>query len=349
MEKITIHTVEAWLLDYHEGNLHPDQVQELQQFLSQHPDLPVDPDFSGFPILSPPDIRMENKTDLYRSDFSVPEASEDDLECIAALEGDLDPKQQALFNDKVNSDPELALLFHRYQKARIHPDPDIRMENKDQLYRKTFKITGLFYTALATAAVLVIAFFLFKPGTTDLPSEQQSIAADSTREVIYLNKLVHPSTYDQIASAEPERKAAAMKKLPADAEPVFELEIRNDGEFVTALSSKKAWRVIGGDPEPQATMAMKNAQQASGPYLTIWAYSGELIRKNLLGQDPVEVKKNKFSLWEVADAGLERAADLFSIPADIHRQYNEEGDLVEVSFNSPLLAFSTPISTVRAQ
>ena len=82
---------------------------------------------------------------------------------------------------------------------------------------------------------------------------------------------------------------------------------------------------------------------ADGEYQTIWAFSGDLIRKEVLGQDPEIVKKTKFSLWELADAGLEKVSSVFGTNADIERQYNDSGELLAVTFESPLLGFNTPI------
>ena len=78
-------------------------------------------------------------------------------------------------------------------------------------------------------------------------------------------------------------------------------------------------------------------------YQTIWAFSGDLLRKEVLGQDPELVKNTRFSFWELADAGLEKISDVFNTNADIEREYNASGELMAVSFESPLLGFNTPI------
>ena len=80
---------------------------------------------------------------------------------------------------------------------------------------------------------------------------------------------------------------------------------------------------------------------------TLGAFAGEMIRKRILGQDPDLVKKTRFSMWELADVGVEKVSDLLRVSADINRQYNADGQLVEVAFDSPLLAFQTPVRAAR--
>lgn len=342
MQELNRHNIEAWLLDYQEGRLDGSQIIRLKEFLAEHDDLPVDPDFADFISLEAPVIRFDRKDELYRTDLSVPEATEDELECIAAFEGDLAEGQQEHFDERLRRDTSLAALYAQFARARLQPSSDIRMRDKSKLYRKTLRLPAYVYGAVATAAMVIIAFFIFRPdGVPTLP-DQDLIAADTTREIIYMNKLIHPGSFDQIAAQEP-AKLASTKRNQVVPES-------RDVILMAALAPKGAGGIEYSFPASQFEIITRPDPFASDiPYQTLWAYSGELIRKNILGQDPQQVKKNKFSLWEVADAGLQKASDVFSIAADLDRHYNDEGELVEVSFDSPLLAFTTPVNTRKAQ
>jgi hypothetical protein len=78
-------------------------------------------------------------------------------------------------------------------------------------------------------------------------------------------------------------------------------------------------------------------------YQTLLAFTGDFMRKRLLGQDPELVEKSRFSFWELADAGLQKLSDVFGTQADIDRQYSDSGELRSVSFESSLVAFNTPV------
>jgi len=79
-------------------------------------------------------------------------------------------------------------------------------------------------------------------------------------------------------------------------------------------------------------------------------FASNVIRERLLGQEREMVKKTRFTLWELADAGLQKLTDKFGINANIDRAYNNEGELVAVSFDSRLIGFEAPIKQrIRAQ
>ena len=82
-------------------------------------------------------------------------------------------------------------------------------------------------------------------------------------------------------------------------------------------------------------------------YQTFLAYTGDVLRERILGQDPDLVKSTKFSLWELADAGIEKVSDFLSLPVDLNREYNDDGKLESVAFDSRLVAFSTPVQGRR--
>lgn len=78
-------------------------------------------------------------------------------------------------------------------------------------------------------------------------------------------------------------------------------------------------------------------------YETLPQAALRLFRERILGEDPESVEKNQFSFWEVADAGVTRINDLTGTQMDINRNYNAEGKLERVAFNSWLVDFTAPL------
>lgn len=343
MEKLSIHTVESWVLDYHEGQLSEKQANELRRFLKDHPDLGIDPDFNDFLFLSPSTHEYPHKGDLYKSEFCVPDIPEDDYMCIAAMEGDLNDQEQSGFQASLSSDPDKAALFDHYLHTRLKPGAADVFAHKELLVKKTLTLPGYWFAAVSAAAALIISFFIFLP-EHDPVSVGPLLTADTTREIIYMDKLVHPSEFEQIVHVPAQKEIRKVRVSPEDQ---LEQEIVRDDAFthLARLNPSRTYSLPVQEVSAGDDFVHREVPAASlDDYKTFLAFSADLMRKNVLRQDPDLVRKSKFSLWELADVGLEKVSNMFSLNADLKRQYDEKGKLVEVSFESPLVAFTTPIA-----
>jgi len=80
-------------------------------------------------------------------------------------------------------------------------------------------------------------------------------------------------------------------------------------------------------------------------YLTLPQYALQLFREKVLGEDPVLVRRTRFSMWEVAGAGVDKINVLAGTEMKLNREYDASGQILAVSFNSRLLDVETPIRT----
>lgn len=347
MKQIDRNNIEAWLLDFHEGRLNSDEKQALHDFLSINSDIPIDPYFADFIELPTPELTFPCKGDLFRTEFSLADISEEDLECIARHEGDLEGLARTTFDTDLMENQGKALRFSQFGKTKLQPDPAIVFEGKEAMKKSLFMIPAYIYGAIATAAVLIISLIVFRPDSQTLP-ESGLVAQDSARNVIYLNKLKHPSEYDHLAVVEP---SPILQKQKIN--QTIETEIERDIETIT-FSGRLNPGLIATTLDPaknfeEAFVYRIDPYISNDEYKTFLAFSGDMVRKNILGQDPEMVRKTRFSFWELADAGLEKVSGVLNLPVNIDREYNIEGELVEVSFDSKLLAFSTPIHSRKTQ
>ncbi len=354
MEIITKYNVEAWLLDYHEGNLTPSQEQILHEYLQANPETSIDPDFDISLTIKAPQIQFEQKSDLYRTEFSIPELSEEEIECIAALEGDLFPGELKSFQERLKHNPQKALLYKKLSQTKLKPDENLTFQNKEKLYRKVVLWPRYVYGVVATAAILILAWFVFTPLNQNIDT-QDGLAQDTIKELIYLDKIAHPGRFDRIASNNLEKTPvkssyAITEEIPIDSNSS---RLVQEDYQISKIQKLDVASIRNYEPfvktSSEAFVFRSYPFEETIEYQTFLAYSGDLIRKNILGQDPELVKKTRFSLWELADAGLEKLATIIPVPMDINREYDNEGDLVEVSFDSRLLAFTTPVNARKAQ
>ncbi len=151
---------EAFLTDYLDGNLDENEVQELQRFLDNHPDLNSGIMESGEVLcLDPPGIVFDGKAAFKRIAPGAPvDQYNRDAYCIAYMEGDLDDFSRRQFEKEVESNASLRYFFHRYHHAVIKPDHEVVFPRKAQIKRgKSFSMRKSVFMPMMAAAVIFIA------------------------------------------------------------------------------------------------------------------------------------------------------------------------------------------------
>lgn len=353
MDRINKNNYEVYFLDYHEGRLNSDEKRIVKSFLQEYPEFYDEFEDYGNVVLPVPEIRYPYKSELFRTEVSMPETNDWEFQCIAFMEGDLSEEELLEFDKQRLSDPEKAKILELYLATKSLSDESIIFEDKAALKKKLVLIPKWIYGAVSAAAILVLGWIIFTPLSGDI-SEQQ-LAGDSTRQRIYIDKISHPGKYEKVASAESGPASLNKSSLPflrgkiSQDEKLLsssELTIREEYSMASLESRKPSLLTSKIDQIPATTgyLAYRFIPSAEDEeYKTLLAFSGDLIRKQLLGQDPELVEKSRFTLWELADAGLEKVSDIFGTGADIEREYSESGDLLAVSFESNFIGFNKSV------
>src|SRR6218665_1280814 len=127
---INKHNYEAFFLDYHEGNLTPQQVAELLLFVEQHPELKEA--FESFENISLEDFELpsfEFKAGLKKE---ITEENKDTY-FIGAVENTLTPAEQQLLDNFLKQHPRFLPELALYKKTKLSADPAIVFEDKATL------------------------------------------------------------------------------------------------------------------------------------------------------------------------------------------------------------------------
>src|SRR5512138_1731 len=107
---------EIWLIDYFDGTLDPDQVEQLMGFMDQNPDLKEE--FTdNLPInLKAANDTFKNKSSLKKS---ISDLSDEQFEllCISACEHDLTDAQMSDLEKMIEEKPEKRRTLDFYKKA----------------------------------------------------------------------------------------------------------------------------------------------------------------------------------------------------------------------------------------
>ena len=176
MMELNKNNIEAWLLDYHEGNLSEEQELQLIDFLNTHPELKID--LGDLPSFNPEVISFLDKKALKHEAMKKKVAGEETL-CVRWLENDLSPEEKTAFEKRMEAEPRMAQKALLYEHTRLQPDLSVTYPGKSRL-----KHRGLIAMRPSTvrwisaiAAVLLIGWFVLpvmQSGVAPLGPEQKT-------------------------------------------------------------------------------------------------------------------------------------------------------------------------------
>jgi hypothetical protein len=121
---------EAYFLDYHEGNLTPQEVADLLLFVEQHPELKEE--FESFENVKLEDYSIpvfENKAFLKKE---ITSKNIDDY-IIKEVEGVIAPAEKALLYNYIKQHPHLSDDLELFRKTKLSADSSLVFENKARL------------------------------------------------------------------------------------------------------------------------------------------------------------------------------------------------------------------------
>ena len=164
---------EAFFLDYHEGNLTPQQVADLLLYIEQHPELREEfESFENIILEDFSDITFENKSGL-KKEITIDNKDEF---FIRSIENTLTPAEKALVTDFIKQHPQYATDFELFQKTKLVADASIVFENKNSLKRVAVSAPSLTGEAWGEVMIASIEGLLTSSETALL---NQQVAVDS--------------------------------------------------------------------------------------------------------------------------------------------------------------------------
>lgn len=144
---------EIWFIDYHDGNLTPQQVADLFLFLEEHPEFKAE--FEGFENIKvvADDISFDLKESLKKSTISAENFNE---YAVAHIEGDLNPAVTKEYLNAVENNPAFKKEHLLFAKTKLVVNASIKFADKESLKRKAGRIIPVSFIRYAVAACLLI-------------------------------------------------------------------------------------------------------------------------------------------------------------------------------------------------
>lgn len=142
--KINRDNYEAYFLDYYEGQLSPEMVEEVLMFVDQNPDLKnVFNEFEAVSLIADQDIIFEKKSSLKKNQvFATSQINELNYEeyLVGETEGLLNPEQLASIEEFISINPQFEKDRKLFALAHLSSEDKTVFEAKESLKQKAITV-----------------------------------------------------------------------------------------------------------------------------------------------------------------------------------------------------------------
>jgi hypothetical protein len=186
---ITRDNYESWFLDYLEGNLEENRIDEFLHFISLNPDL--EEELQLFEHVGPEEteLNFSDKRKLYKELLDNQETFEQTA--VGYVEGDLNQDELLSFDQYLKKYPSKNRDLSLFKNTILTPDLSVIFENKKLLYRKPV-IPAVIKMLIRFAAVVLLCIAvvpLIEKKPVDIKSENVlTIYSPRNHEVIHPGK-----------------------------------------------------------------------------------------------------------------------------------------------------------------
>jgi len=342
--KITRENYESFFMDYIEGNLPENMIDQFLDFLNQNPDLKEELHQFEEVTLPEESVVFQEKQLLHKSLASDKQLL--DNKAIAYLEGDMDIHESRAFGAYLNQHPELQKEYKQLEKTRLVPDFSVRYTAKNKLYHKPTRTVVMTWVARAAAVVVLlwgIRSLIETPNKTEIAQNKVEFA--TTKQAEIQPKTPSRTEKQQEVSIHEKEKPVKITdpvKTSPKNKPIQE-KIKETQPIYTEINAEKRSSLaelhsIGARLESAENLQLairqtnvtriNEAQHA----LSVEEFLALRVRK--------ASKDGLFSAQRLARLGLNVASEL----SGERIGYKEkDGKITSVEFESKLMAFSIPL------
>jgi hypothetical protein len=351
---------EIWLIDWLDGNLSDSQVDQLKIFLAENPELKEEFDELDTFTLKSPATSFQHKAVLKKSASDLP-VSQFEYFCVAYLENDLSPFQQAELKEIIDQDPAKKREFELFQKTRLAPG-NISFKNKNHLIRRTvvqnvIRLSVIGLSAAAAVALIIITQTL-TPG--NLPVKNINTAQNNVIDSSLLQPLTNNIQGKTITEINPvpsklKKKApfvATQNNIPVLSQSYTTILQKTDS--IPGNSEMKASELkkvpVYNEIDFQGISVNNTLIPNNSKFIVLPIDDGRsklsrFIAKNFREKILREntVKDSPLKAYEIAEAGVNGLNKLLGWEMALDERNDENGELKSVYFSSKILKFNAPV------
>jgi len=359
---------ESFFIDYLDGRLSPDQVIKLMSFLKENPDLKTELEEFEEINVEPDKKRFESKISLKKA-FIVNDSNFDDF-CIASLEGDLTEEEATLFQNWLQQNPLKVREFELYKKTRLIPEK-ITFDFKSTLKRRsvvrifTPKVWGYFSAAASIIILITLYIFISRPDanentvisetitdTTNIETKSQigpehQTKTDIEKEIIPYDKPGDSKQHEiKPRSINIAEKPDIAQDINIGLDKSNRLIQPDTIELAMIKIQRKEINILPEKSILTALVSIKDLEVVENTYdnLTLSQMAVKTFKSEILKEEKNKINPDKFTLWDIADAGIIGINKIIGWKMEFDKEYSEEGDLIALAFDSNIVSFSRSLN-----
>jgi hypothetical protein len=353
---------EIWLIDWLDGNLSKLQVEQLQAFLKENPE--IKEDFDDMDRVRDSMHCVSNETFPYKDHIKkkASEISESQFDylCVAFLENDLTADQQTGLKESMEEDREKEKSFELIQKMKISP-ADSRYKHKNKLIRRSVfqNVIRLSFIGLSAAAIIIYAIITihFVPRSLLVKTNNtaQSTAVDSIQKPSYEIISGKSTTEKKNIPSKKQTKnlfSVSQKKSSVIAESEKNLALQNDSTVRSdynplpvpdkiPVSAKIDFKNGTINNNLIALKVSINIPVYDDGRSKLSKFIAKTFREKILKEKTT--KDNPLKAYEIAEAGVAGLNKLLGWEMALSEKNDENGKLKSIYFSSRLLKFNAPV------
>jgi hypothetical protein len=346
---------EIWLIDYFDGTLDNNQVEELMDFLDKNPDLKEHLSENFAHSLKPANETFRFKDSL-KKDSSDLAGEQFELLCISASEHDLGEAEVTDLEKMIEVSPEKREIFDFYKKAVLKA-PAVHFRNKQGLRRLSVTQKIIRISVIGLSAAAGIALFISLSVT---PGRKEVISVPLTTAV---NR------------SEPGEEKISSPSLSRDPQPVRQSPAKNEFKTSTlsaalnapqtSLTREAPIPIPVSNPEPEriavARLEFKQEVSLAGEIPSDLSALNQVelqssVVSDRYGSDGLFARlfreritksgtneSGSIKGYEIADAGIIGLNKLFGWQMSLKPTRNKKGEVTSLYFSSKILKFNAPV------
>jgi len=353
--RINNQNYEIWFIDYLDGKLNHQQLDELKIFLMLNPELEQELDEMEQTILQPEKVVFANKNSLKKtaSSLTINDTNFDDY-AVALMEGDLSSTDADEFKQYLNKNKNRATEYERLRKTKLVADLSLIYPNKNTLKKSVYimPVTRKIVLRVASIAALLLLFvglyIIYNPKKSTQTAliksniKTKPIIANVKADTVdrTQNKITKPVSKKHVKNIV--RQVAELNVQPVDArqhEQIQLVEPRN--VLVSATMEKKI-------STPQSALVIPQVEEqpdyaSAETYQTINQTFKQRVNKKVF--DKIQPRqKNKIDFWDVALFVVKGINKVTGSNIKLNNKYDAKGQLKVFELSGNAFAISKQIN-----
>lgn len=347
MRKISRSNYEEFFLDYLEGNLSLQEMNDLDCFLIQHPDLKAELDEMELTILEEEKVVFDSE-----SLKEIPFRNNFDEFCIARIEGILLPSEKKAFDTFLKNNQKFEIEHENYLKTILNPDFSVVFPDKNILKQNRRKIVPFWQLSrIAIAASVILMFSIWNViFQEEEKNNEKGNLLPQQIEVETANLMDLENSRKTEISTEISNENIHVKPTDSKENKPIKVEVGSEPTSISYVKASETERIgipvliadIEVKPLANTALLKENLEYSKERITEDISQNNGLAQLGTSWKSSLPEKKNSI-LFAIAKYGVDKLGEIAGKKVQLEKEYDSNTEKTKLNFNTAGLGFSTTV------